>query len=421
MTDDNAFTNDNSARSIASTANEFVNTDANLPADTDAEFTADPRDPILEVSPEASDHELWPAEIEDELSLPESESADTNSNLGTVAVEEPIDESDVLFSFVETKSEPESPSLLAPSLDFNIQGKTLAVSGKISNKDDIAPLIRSAMISFDLDYISNTIELSDDIGNASWLESVSDLLPDMAGLENPSIEINADDIHLGGSAPNAETQEAVLGAAVSLLGAYNMSEEIALTNPDSPATIVDESTSSTVTQAPAVSNESIEVEDSDTTATANDTNITTTEDSDAIGTPSDQSDDNVKPSQSAIPAAALSNALSDLPSMDILFESSSDILTIDSLDVLDSIANVLLDHPDIPIRIEGHTDASGTEQENLILSQLRANSVRDYLIDRGVSIYRLKAYGFGEGVPISDNSTPEGRADNRRIEFNVQR
>ena len=158
MTDDNAFTNDNSARSIASTANEFVNTDANLPADTDAEFTADPRDPILEVSPEASDHELWPAEIEDELSLPESESADTNSNLGTVAVEEPIDESDVLFSFVETKSEPESPSLLAPSLDFNIQGKTLAVSGKISNKDDIAPLIRSAMISFDLDYISNTIE-----------------------------------------------------------------------------------------------------------------------------------------------------------------------------------------------------------------------------------------------------------------------
>ena len=425
LTDDNAFTNDNSARSIASTANEFVNTDANLPADTDAEFTADPRDPILEVRPESSDHELWPAEIEDELSLPESESTDTNSNLGTVAVEEPIDESDVLFSFVETKSEPESPSLLAPSLDFNIQGKTLAVSGKISNKDDIAPLIRSAMISFDLDYISNTIELSDDIGNASWLESVSDLLPDMAGLENPSIEINADDIHLGGSAPNAETQEAVLGAAVSLLGAYNMSEEIALKNPDSPATIVDESTSSTVTQAPAVSNESIEVADSDTTATAtataNDTNITTTEDSDAIGTPSDQSDDNVKPSQSAIPAAALSNALSDLPSMDILFESSSDILTIDSLDVLDSIANVLLDHPDIPVRIEGHTDASGTEQENLILSQLRANSVRDYLIDRGVSIYRLKAYGFGEGVPISDNSTPEGRADNRRIEFNVQR
>jgi len=107
--------------------------------------------------------------------------------------------------------------------------------------------------------------------------------------------------------------------------------------------------------------------------------------------------------------------------MDVLFESNSDILTIESLDVLDSIATVLQAHPDIPINIEGHTDASGETANNLALSQLRANSVRDYLVDRGVSIYRLKAYGFGEGVPVSENSTPEGRADNRRIEFNFQR
>ena len=417
VSDDNT---DNLASGLASRTPEPVDpvpstglqtdTDTVSAADTDLEVEPDP-DSIEEPRPQDQNQETTTSE---------------NTELAVASIE-----SDDPISFVEA----ESTSLLAPSLDFNIQGKTLAVSGKISSKDDVAPLIRSAMISFDLDYISNTIELSDDTGNASWLESLSEFLPDMAGLENPSIEINADDIHLGGSAPNAETQEAVLGAAVSLLGAYNMSEEIALKNPDSPAPIVDESTASTVTQAPAVSNETIEVADSDTntnaattttttataTATANDTDITTNEDSDAIGTSSDQTDDNVKPSLSAIPADALSNALSDLPSMDILFESSSDILTIDSLDALDSIANVLLDHPDIPVRIEGHTDASGTKQENLILSQLRANSVRDYLIDRGVSIYRLKAYGFGEGVPISDNSTPEGRADNRRIEFNVQR
>ena len=331
-------------------------------------------------------------------------------------------------------SETESTSLLPPSLDFNIEGKTLAVSGKLSNNDDIAPLIRTAMVTFDLDYISNTIELSDEIENASWLESVSELLPDMAGLENPSIEINKDDIHLGGSAPNTETQDAVLGAAVSVLGAYNMSEDIALKNPDSSAPIAGENTDSNVTQAPTAPNETIEIADAanvdntnitttDAVDAANegDTNITTTEDSDAIGEPSDQTDDKIKTSISAAPADALKNAFNDLPSVDILFESSSDILTIDSLDVLDSIASVLLKHPDIPIRIEGHTDASGTKQDNLLLSQLRANSVRDYLVDRGVSIYRLKAYGFGEGVPISDNSTPEGRADNRRIEFNVQR
>ena len=353
-------------------------------------------------------------------------------------------------------SETESTSLLPPSLDFNIEGKTLAVSGKLSNNDDIAPLIRTAMVTFDLDYISNTIELSDEIENASWLESVSELLPDMAGLENPSIEINKDDIHLGGSAPNTETQDAVLGTAVSVLGAYNMSEDIALKKTDPPAPIADENTESNVTQAPTASNETKEIADAVDTANEGDTNITTTdavdaanegdtnitttdatdavdvaseddtniattEDSDAIGEPSYQADDKIKTSLSASPADALKNAFNDLPSMDILFESSSDILTIESLDVLDSIADVLVNHPDIPIRIEGHTDASGTKQDNLILSQLRANSVRDYLVDRGVSIYRLKAYGFGEGVPISDNSTPDGRADNRRIEFNVQR
>ena len=337
-------------------------------------------------------------------------------------------------------SETESTSLLPPSLDFNIEGKTLAVSGKLSNNDDIAPLIRTAMVNFDLDYISNTIELSDEIENASWLESVSELLPDMAGLENPSIEINKDDIHLGGSAPNTETQDAVLGTAVSVLGAYNMSEDIALKKTDPPAPIADENTESNVTQEPTALNETKEIAGAVDTANEGDTNITTTdatdavdvaseddtniattEDSDAIGEPSDQADDKIKTSLSASPADALKNAFNDLPSMDILFESSSDILTIESLDVLDSIADVLVNHPDIPIRIEGHTDASGTKQDNLILSQLRANSVRDYLVDRGVSIYRLKAYGFGEGVPISDNSTPDGRADNRRIEFNVQR
>ena len=417
-TDDIAVGNDNTdnlASGVASLTTEPVDPKPNtdLLTDTDSAFQ-----PGSDIKSDADSIE--------EPSPQELETTVTEDTKLAVANIESNDQTSL--------SETESTSLLAPSLDFNIEGKTLAVSGKLSNNDDIAPLIRAAMVTFDLDYISNTIELSDEIENASWLKSVSELLPDMAGLENPSIEINKDDIHLGGSAPNTETQDAVLGAAVSVLGAYNMSEDIALKNPDSSAPIAGENTDSNVTQAPTAPNETIEIADAanadntnitttDAVDAANegDTNITTTEDSDAIGEPSDQTDDKIKTSISAAPADALKNAFNDLPSVDILFESSSDILTIDSLDVLDSIASVLLKHPDIPIRIEGHTDASGTKQDNLLLSQLRANSVRDYLVDRGVSIYRLKAYGFGEGVPISDNSTPDGRADNRRIEFNVQR
>ena len=418
---DNSDNTDNLASGVASLTTEPVDPKPNtdLLTDTDSAFQ-----PGSDIKSDADSIE--------EPSPQELETTVTKDTKLAVANIESNDQTSL--------SETESTSLLPPSLDFNIEGKTLAVSGKLSNNDDIAPLIRTAMVTFDLDYISNTIELSDEIENASWLESVSELLPDMAGLENPSIEINKDDIHLGGSAPNTETQDAVLGTAVSVLGAYNMSEDIALKKTDPPAPIADENTESNVTQAPTASNETKEIADAVDAANEGDTNITTTdatdavdaanegdtniattEDSDAIGEPSDQADDKIKTSLSASPADALKNAFNDLPSMDILFESSSDILTIESLDVLDSIADVLVNHPDIPIRIEGHTDASGTKQDNLILSQLRANSVRDYLVDRGVSIYRLKAYGFGEGVPISDNSTPDGRADNRRIEFNVQR
>ena len=85
--------------------------------------------------------------------------------------------------------------------------------------------------------------------------------------------------------------------------------------------------------------------------------------------------------------------------------------------MLNNIAQLLRDHPDAEMDIDGHTDATGNDEINLLLSQSRANAVRDYLIDQGISVYRLTAYGFGEGKPIANNDSPEGRALNRRIEF----
>ena len=71
------------------------------------------------------------------------------------------------------------------------------------------------------------------------------------------------------------------------------------------------------------------------------------------------------------------------------------------------------------IQILGHTDSSGHPQENLHLSIQRAEAVKDYLISSGVEANLLQATGFGDTKPIYDNSTPEGRQRNRRIEFVV--
>ena len=117
------------------------------------------------------------------------------------------------------------------------------------------------------------------------------------------------------------------------------------------------------------------------------------------------------------PNEELRNALSELPSLRILFETDVNVLTADSQNVLNQVADALLRFPDTSVAIEGHTDSTGDQSLNLELSLLRATTVRDYLIDKGVSVYSLRALGFGEEVPIADNQTAEGRAINRRIEF----
>ncbi len=88
-----------------------------------------------------------------------------------------------------------------------------------------------------------------------------------------------------------------------------------------------------------------------------------------------------------------------------------------SFALLDEVAQALSDNPTIKVRIEGHTDSQGSDKFNLKLSKDRAASVRKYLIGKGVSADRMDPQGFGEGVPIADNRTAAGRAQNRRVEF----
>ena len=103
----------------------------------------------------------------------------------------------------------------------------------------------------------------------------------------------------------------------------------------------------------------------------------------------------------------------------IHFDHNKWIIRRESLVSMDKIAEVLKKYPDIRVKIEGHTDSVDTVQYNQWLSEQRAKSVRDALIQRGIAKDRLEAVGFGETRPITSNETPEGRAENRRIEFKV--
>jgi outer membrane protein OmpA-like peptidoglycan-associated protein len=94
-----------------------------------------------------------------------------------------------------------------------------------------------------------------------------------------------------------------------------------------------------------------------------------------------------------------------------------------SFPLLDEIAMVINAHPEIELlEIQGHTDDRGSDRHNLKLSGDRAKAVREYLVTRGrVDPARLTARGYGETMPIDDNGTEEGRANNRRVEFMIVR
>ncbi len=89
----------------------------------------------------------------------------------------------------------------------------------------------------------------------------------------------------------------------------------------------------------------------------------------------------------------------------------------ESMGTLNMIVQVMKDNPDIKFEVDGHTDNSGSADHNLTLSQQRADAVKAQLISLGIDASRLTSKGFGDTKPISDNTSLEGKANNRRVEF----
>ena len=79
----------------------------------------------------------------------------------------------------------------------------------------------------------------------------------------------------------------------------------------------------------------------------------------------------------------------------------------------------MANNPSYILGINGHTDSQGRDELNLVLSQKRAIAVKKYLEKNSISAARLTSKGFGETLPIADNTSREGRAKNRRVEFKV--
>lgn len=108
---------------------------------------------------------------------------------------------------------------------------------------------------------------------------------------------------------------------------------------------------------------------------------------------------------------------SDISLSDVQFKSGTADLDSNSKNKLDGIATTLKDNQHLNFEVAGHTDSRGNSTLNTRLSEARADSVRRYLVYRGVSSSRLSAKGYGSDKPIASNDTREGRSQNRRVEL----
>lgn len=103
------------------------------------------------------------------------------------------------------------------------------------------------------------------------------------------------------------------------------------------------------------------------------------------------------------------------------FELGKAVIKPTSFQSLDVLAQTLKDAPTWKLRISGHTDNTGSDKFNKALSVARAESVKAYLLSKGVSADRISTEGFGALSPIASNDTPEGREANRRVEFIISK
>jgi len=104
---------------------------------------------------------------------------------------------------------------------------------------------------------------------------------------------------------------------------------------------------------------------------------------------------------------------------DVLFDTGSYTLRAGAREKLAKISGIVLAHPGLNLQVEGHTDSVGSDEFNQQLSERRAGSVRDFLVQQGVREAAVSSRGFGKTQPVATNDTPEGRQRNRRVELVV--
>ena len=253
-----------------------------------------------------------------------------------------------------------TPVVLRPAtLRIQSRNNVITLTGQVSSNEE-ADTIRNGLNKlFGPDNYEDDLTINASVGSAKWIDSAIDVVTEMRDINDFGLSINRGQMLLSGKVPDRE---------------FGLNTAIAATE---------------------ITGNSLDILNN---FSVRDTTIDSSED---------------------LLAQSLMQELDALPTANIVFNKGSTTLTDKAQEVLDDAAAAILGYENVVVEISGHTDSSGDAVRNLRLSKERAAVVLDYLVDRNVPANRLRAIGYGETAPISDNETAQGRAANRRIEFNL--
>lgn len=239
------------------------------------------------------------------------------------------------------------------------------------------------------------------------------------------ISLSAENLTLSGSVSDEDARDALLGAAGSAVGAQNVTDSLQVEQGAGPldeAAI--EALAGILVELPAW------FEAAELRLRGTDLNVS----GDAISTEALEQATSfleatvgltVTPELEVSPVAQTREQIKALLETEVItFATGSADITDEGIVVVERVielmAPVFAIRPNVEVRIDGHTDSEGSEDFNRDLSLRRAEAVLDYMVAAGLPEANLTARGFGESQPIADNATAEGRAKNRRIEFNLE-
>jgi OOP family OmpA-OmpF porin len=103
----------------------------------------------------------------------------------------------------------------------------------------------------------------------------------------------------------------------------------------------------------------------------------------------------------------------------VFFDFDKDTIKPEYHELFQNAVKVMNNNPGLTVEIEGHTDSMGSEEYNMGLSDRRARAVKNHLVVNGIDASRMTTKGFGESQPVADNGSDEGRAQNRRVDFEI--